>query len=161
MFWRQYSQKFYLTFILIEPSGPLTTLRFQRSLYLLSQPGGPYYPPASVRKAAFKCLNSLFPQGKFLRTIFASAFRLSYPYYNISAFSNVLIATVRLLVVHIRHAWQRFMFLCSDFFDTLYKIVNENLKVKSFLDILYRKKGQTWRLFYVPCKNLVRKEMKI
>ena len=42
-------------------AGPLVSLRFQRSIYLLSQPGGPYYPPPSVRKAAFKCLNVLYP----------------------------------------------------------------------------------------------------
>ena len=62
-------------------AGPLVSLRFQRSLYLLSQPGGPCYPPAAVRRSAFRCLNTLFPQGRLLRTVFTSLLRFTYPYY--------------------------------------------------------------------------------
>lgn len=40
---------------------PIVSLRFQRCMYLLSQPGGPCYPPLAVRKAAFKCLNVVYP----------------------------------------------------------------------------------------------------
>ena len=102
-------------------AGPLVSLRFQRSLYLLSQPGGPCYPPASVRKSAFRCLNTLYPEGRVLRTVFTSLLRFTYPYYNIKAAVDAIMGFVHTCAMAVFGMWA---FVLSAFSTTIVQITN-------------------------------------
>eukprot|EP01112_Ceratiomyxa_fruticulosa_P019010 TRINITY_DN6154_c0_g1_i2.p1 TRINITY_DN6154_c0_g1~~TRINITY_DN6154_c0_g1_i2.p1 ORF type:complete len:476 (-),score=54.73 TRINITY_DN6154_c0_g1_i2:139-1566(-) len=59
-----------------------TRVKLQHVLYSYSSPGGPFYPPRSVRHAARWSLDQLFPQGKLGRTTISLLFRLLHPYYS-------------------------------------------------------------------------------
>mmetsp|Transcript_34228 Transcript_34228/g.75951 ORF Transcript_34228/g.75951 Transcript_34228/m.75951 type:complete len:538 (-) Transcript_34228:177-1790(-) len=59
--------------------GNITKLRLQSELYSLASPGGPHYPPKTVRKAALITLDRLFPLGKGTRRVVRTIFRLLHP----------------------------------------------------------------------------------
>ena len=46
---------------------PITRLRLQSELYSLTSPGGPHYAPKTVRTAALRTLDTLFPLGCTMR----------------------------------------------------------------------------------------------
>jgi len=58
-----------------------TRVRLQSTFYAFAAPGGPVYAPRSVRHAAIKAVNALFPGGKLTRTTIYLIFRLLHPYY--------------------------------------------------------------------------------
>eukprot|EP00898_Chlorokybus_atmophyticus_P006510 jgi/Chlat1/6860/Chrsp51S06569 len=72
-----------------------TSLRLQAALYGLSTPGGPLYPPRSVRHAARFSLNALYPAGRRSRQLVSMVFRLLHPYYWPSSASNFVIMAIR------------------------------------------------------------------
>lgn len=61
-----------------------TTLRLQELLYLLSQPGGPHYPPTVVRHAAAVTYDQLYP-GRYLRALFKMLTSILHPLYGAKA----------------------------------------------------------------------------
>lgn len=58
-----------------------TQVKLQTLLYDYTSPGGPAYPPRSVRHAATESLDALFPTGKLPRRYIHLFFRLLHPYY--------------------------------------------------------------------------------
>ena len=55
-------------------------IRLQAVLYSLGSPGGPMYPPRSVRQAARRVMDALFPRGRVARRAVNLCFRLLNPY---------------------------------------------------------------------------------
>eukprot|EP00026_Physarum_polycephalum_P002694 Phypoly_transcript_02702.p1 GENE.Phypoly_transcript_02702~~Phypoly_transcript_02702.p1 ORF type:complete len:693 (+),score=81.12 Phypoly_transcript_02702:95-2080(+) len=58
-----------------------TQVKLQTLLYDYTSPGGPSYPPRSVRHAATESLDALFPTGRLPRRYIHLFFRLLHPYY--------------------------------------------------------------------------------
>lgn len=54
-------------------------MRLASDLYNLAAPGGPYYPPPTVQRAATAALDSLFPTGQGTRRLLRLVFRALYP----------------------------------------------------------------------------------
>ncbi|GAQ79483.1 hypothetical protein KFL_000310330 [Klebsormidium nitens] len=77
------------------PLRTTSQIRLQSALYSMTSPGGPLYPPRSVRHASTKTLDTLFPVGKEFRQIISLAFRLLHPYYWPSSFWNFLVTKVQ------------------------------------------------------------------
>ena len=63
-----------------------TTVRLQELLFMLSQPGGPYYAPAAVRHGAAATFGRLYPKGKTTRAAFKVVTSILHPAYSINAF---------------------------------------------------------------------------
>eukprot|EP00951_Prasinocladus_malaysianus_P003672 scaffold25986_cov53-Prasinocladus_malaysianus.AAC.1 len=57
----------------------VTRIKLQGELYMLTNPGGPRYPPAPVRKAAADTLDILFPHGALMRRTVNAVFRALHP----------------------------------------------------------------------------------
>lgn len=57
----------------------VTKLKLQSELYSLTSPGGPHYAPKTVRAAAFRTLDMLYPMGKSMRRFVRVLFRLFHP----------------------------------------------------------------------------------
>eukprot|EP00200_Dunaliella_tertiolecta_P015968 CAMPEP_0202422266 /NCGR_PEP_ID=MMETSP1128-20130828/50767_1 /ASSEMBLY_ACC=CAM_ASM_000463 /TAXON_ID=3047 /ORGANISM="Dunaliella tertiolecta, Strain CCMP1320" /LENGTH=671 /DNA_ID=CAMNT_0049030321 /DNA_START=160 /DNA_END=2175 /DNA_ORIENTATION=+ len=58
---------------------PTTRLRLQSELYALTSPGGPHYPPHSVRKTALGVLDHLFPANQTTRNVMRLIFKALHP----------------------------------------------------------------------------------
>jgi hypothetical protein len=62
-----------------------TTTRVQEVLFGLSQPGGPYYAPRQVRRAARETFGSIYPNGKYFRALLKLSTSLLHPAYSANA----------------------------------------------------------------------------
>jgi len=72
-----------------------TQVKLQTLLYDYTSPGGPLYPPRSVRHAATESLDALFPRGKVPRRYIHLFFRLLHPYYATRSISHWLYSYVK------------------------------------------------------------------
>lgn len=72
-----------------------SVLLFQRAIYGLTTPGGPVYPPRSVRHAAIEALDALFPRGRRFRNGVNLFFRLWRPKYVPASLSNYVVSNAR------------------------------------------------------------------
>lgn len=79
------------TFVLDSARLP-SVLLFQRAIYSLTTPGGPVYPPRSVRHAAIEALDTLFPRGRRFRRGVNLYFRLWRPKYVPGSLSNYVVS---------------------------------------------------------------------
>eukprot|EP00899_Mesostigma_viride_P001010 jgi/Mesvir1/1090/Mv17602-RA.1 len=71
------------------PLGTTCRLRLQHGLYSFTVPGGPLYPPRSVRRAAKATLDCLYPLGSWSRTFIGSFWGLLHPYYCLEALFEI------------------------------------------------------------------------
>merc|ERR1711977_790896 len=62
-----------------------TTTRVQEVLFGLSQPGGPYYAPRQVRRAAREAFGSIYPNGKCFRALLKLGTSVLHPAYSVNA----------------------------------------------------------------------------
>ncbi|GBG88166.1 hypothetical protein CBR_g46654 [Chara braunii] len=94
-----------------------TSIRLQAALYAMTSPGGPHFPPRSVRHAAFRTLDCLYPVGRRFRHLISLGFRLLHPYYWPSSFWHFLVTKVNHVCDGVNE-WIRWV--CRDLFGWTY-----------------------------------------